>query len=166
MKKENKTLKQAQKFLVVLVVTLSVTLLTLSFVLSILFGLNEAGTFCSVKKQTKMQNLTEENPIKLDKAQCLTDEECLMFEIPDQASLGPIKILDVLNCLSDLLTDLAKISSLKSSVHFTYPHSCLSQPLTKHTLVLYLLLLAKQVNGTQMIKVIHSSKLVRKRQLQ
>ena len=96
MKKENKKLKQAQKFLVVLVVTLSVTLLTLSFVLSILFGLNEAGTFCSAKRQNKMQNLTEETPVKFNKANCLTDEECLVFEIPDRTSPGPIQVLGVL----------------------------------------------------------------------
>ena len=116
MKKENKKLKQALKFLVVLVVTLSVTLLTLSVVLSIAFGLEEVGSFCSIKKQTKMQNVTEITPVKFNKAQCLTDEECLVFEIPDKTSSGPIKILDVLKCLSDLLTNLARISSLTKAL--------------------------------------------------
>ena len=107
MKKETIKLKQALKFLVVLVVTLSVTLLTLSVVLSIAFGLNETGTFCSVKKHTKMQNLTEENHVKFNKEQCLTDEECLLVEIPDQTSSGPIQILDVLKSLSDFLSNIA-----------------------------------------------------------
>ena len=116
MKKENKKLKQALKFLVILVVTLSVTLLTLSVVLSVAFGLNETGTFCSVKKQTKMQNLTEETPVKLNKDQCLTDEECLVFEIPDQTSSGPIQALDVLKCLSRVLSDIVQISSLTKAL--------------------------------------------------
>ena len=116
MKNENKKLKQALKFLVILVVTLSVTLLTLSVVLSVAFGLNETGTFCSVKKQTKMQNLTEETPVKLNKDQCLTDEECLVFEIPDQTSSGPIQALDVLKCLSRVLSDIVQISSLTKAL--------------------------------------------------
>ena len=116
MKNENKKLKQALKFLVILVVTLSVTILTLSAVLSVAFGLNETGTFCSVKKQTKMQNLTEETPVKLNKDQCLTDEECLVFEIPDQTSSGPIQALDVLKCLSRVLSDIVQISSLTKAL--------------------------------------------------
>ena len=97
MKKQIKKQKLALKLLVLLIITVFV-----AGALFIAFGQKGAYSACPVTKQAKSQNLTSVS----NNTQCLIDEECLVFEIPDQTSSGLIQVLDVFkrnSALSDRL---------------------------------------------------------------
>ena len=90
MKKQIKKQKLALKLLVLLIITVFV-----AGALFIAFGQKGAYSACPVTKQVNTQNFTSEASIKSNNTQCLIDEECLVFEFPDQTSSGLIQVLDV-----------------------------------------------------------------------
>ena len=90
MKKQIKQQKLALKLLVLLIITVFV-----AGALFIAFGQKGVYSASPVTNQAKTQNLTSEATIMSNNTQCLIDEECLVFEIPDQISSGLIQVLDV-----------------------------------------------------------------------